>query len=40
MPKIIHKSQSAFIKGRELFESIVVANEAVEGCRRKKRESQ
>ena len=37
LPKVIHSSQSAFIKGRGLMDSILVANETVEECRLKKK---
>ena len=37
LPKIIDCSQSAFIKGRGLLDSIMVANEVVEECRLKKK---
>ena len=37
LPKVIDNSQSAFIKGRGLMNSILVANEVVEECRHKKR---
>ena len=37
LPKIIDCSQSAFIKGRGLLDSILVANEVVEECKLKKK---
>lgn len=37
LPKIIDCSQSAFIKGKGLLDSIMVANEVVEECRLKKK---
>ena len=37
LPKIINYSQSTFIKGRRLLDSILVANEVVEEYRLKKK---
>lgn len=36
--KTISSSQSAFVNGHQIFNAILVANEVVEDCRKKKKE--